>query len=224
METGNVPQQIVESVAGHPPGGVHVNAVKGLHDLGVVGDIKVRGDRLTKPLHLYVGAVVGTDGHGGIDDVGDLEQDAADLLGQLGLLGLQLRQTVGVGLYLGLGFLRLCQLGGVFFCLAHQHTHLLGEGVAGRPQVVGLAHGRAVFPVQGNDLVHQGKLGALELLLDVFLDHFRVFSNKANVQHRNNLFSMVCGVQLTPRPAAWQCADRRPEGRRSLAPRRSFRC
>ena len=85
VEAGDVAHQVVEARAGYPAGGVHVDAVEGLHDLGVVGDFKGGGCCLAEALHLHVAGVVGADGHGGIDDVGDLEQDAADLRGQLGL-------------------------------------------------------------------------------------------------------------------------------------------
>ena len=150
----------------------------------MVGDLKVGGLGLTEALDLHVGGVVGADGHGGVDDVGDLEHDVADLGGQLGLLGLQLGQPVGVGLHLGLGGLGLGQLAGVLFGLAHQHAHLLGQGVALGPQVVGLVHRGAVLLVQRQHLVHQGQLGVLKLLLDVLLDGFGILPDKFHIQHR----------------------------------------
>ena len=187
MDAGDVPHEIVKAVAGHTACGVHVDAVEGLHDLGVVGDLKVGDHRLTKALDLHVAAVIGADGHGGIDDVGDLEHDLADLLGQLALLGLQLREAVGVGLYLGLGRLGLRQLGGVLLGLTHEHTHLLAQGVAGRAELLGLGHDGAVLAVQGDDLVHQRQLLLLELLFDVLLDNFGVLPDEFDVQHSGTL-------------------------------------
>src|SRR5699024_2381058 len=78
MEPGNVPQEVVEALAGHPAGGVHVDAVKGLHDLSVVGDGEVGHHGVSEPLHLHVGGVVGADGHGGVDDLGDDQHDLVD--------------------------------------------------------------------------------------------------------------------------------------------------
>ncbi len=181
VEAGDVPHQVVEPGPGHPARRVHVHPVKGLHDLGVVGDVEVGHHRLPEPLHLHVLAVVPADGHGGVDEVGDLEHDLPDLRRQLVLQLFQLRQTVGVGLHLGLGLLRLRQLGGVLFRLPHQHTHLLGQLVPLRAQVVGLSHGVPVPAVQLDDLIHQGELALLELLFDVFLDDLRVVPEELDV-------------------------------------------
>ena len=82
---------------------------------------------------------------------------------------------------LGLGLLRLRQLGGVLFRLPHQHTHLLGQLVPLGAQVVGLSHGVPVPAVQLDDLVHQGELALLELLFDVFLDDLRVVPEELDV-------------------------------------------
>ena len=72
MEPGNIPHEVVEAVAGDPAGSVHVDAVEGLHDLGVVGDLKVGDHRLTEALDFHIAAVVRADGDGGINDIGDL--------------------------------------------------------------------------------------------------------------------------------------------------------
>ena len=187
MEPGHIPQQVVEAVARHPAGGVHVHPVEGLHDLGVVGDLKAGHCGLAEPLHLYVGAVIGPNGDGGVDDVGDDQHDLSDFFGQLGLLLLQLGQTVGVGLYLGLGLLRLVQLGGVLLGLAHEHAHLLAEGVPGGSELVGLRHGSPVFRIQLQHLVHQGELLLLEFLFDVLLYGFGILPDKTDVKHCSSL-------------------------------------
>ena len=183
VEAGDVAHQVVEAGAGYPAGGVHVDAVKGLHNLGVVGDL-IRGHHgLAEALHLHVGAVVGAQGHGGVDDLGDHQHDLADLLGQLVLQLFQLGQALGLGHHLGLGGLGLLQLGGVLFGLAHQHAHLLGQGVALGAQGLGLVDGLAVAGVQLQHLVHQGQLGLLELLFDVLAHGVGVLTQESNVYH-----------------------------------------
>ena len=74
--------------------------------------------------------------------------------GQLLLYLLQLGQTVGVGLDLGLGLLGLGQLGRVFLGLTHEHTHLFGQLVTQGAEVAGLLHGGAALGVDGHGLVH----------------------------------------------------------------------
>ena len=181
MQPCNIAHQIVEAVAGHPARGVHIHALEALHDLGVVGDVKVRDHGLAEALHLYVGGVVGADGDRGVDDVGDDQHDFADLLGQLCFLLLQLGQTVRVGLHLGLGLLGLLELAGVLFGLSHQHTHLLAQGVPGGTELLGLRNHGAVLLVQLQYLVHQGELRVLEFLLYVFPDCVGVVSNEFDV-------------------------------------------
>ena len=183
VEPGNIAHQIVKSVAGNPPGGVHVDAVEALHDLRVIGNIELRQLGLAEALDLHIVGVIGADGHGGVDHLRDDHHDLGDLLGQTALHLLQLGQPVGVGLHLGLGLLGLCQLAGVLLGLTHQHTHPLGQLVPLGPQVVGLVHGGPLFGVQGNDLVHQGELGVLELLADVFLNGFRIVPDKFDIKH-----------------------------------------
>ena len=189
VEPGHVPQQVVEAVSGHTARRVHVDAVQALHDLRMVGDLKVRHNGLTEPLHLHVGAVVGADGHGGVNDIGDHQQQPVELRLQLPLPGLQLRQTLGVGLYLGLHRLGLLQLGGVLLGLPHEHPHLLAEGVPLGPELAGLGDGGPVLAVQGQDLVHHGQLLVLELLFDVFLHNVRVLPDEFDIQHRSS-----CGM------------------------------
>ena len=75
------------------------------------------------------------------------------------------------------------RLGGILLGLAHQHAHLLGQAVAVRAELVRLGDGSPALAVQLNDLVHQGELFILELLLDVFLYCFGVFPDKLYIQH-----------------------------------------
>ena len=86
MEAGNIAQQIIEAGAGHPPGGVHIDAIKGLHDVGVVRDFEVGHQWLTETLDLHIGGVVWPNGDGGVDDLGDHQHDFSDLLSKGGFL------------------------------------------------------------------------------------------------------------------------------------------
>ena len=181
MQAGNVAQQVIEAVAGDAAGGVEVDAVEALHNVNMVRDGIVRHDRLAEALDLDVMAVVGADGHAGVDHLGDRVHDLLNLGLQFGLLGFQLLQAVSLGGDLLLDFLGLGGLAGVLLSLAHQCADLLGQLVAVCAQVAGLADGGAVLGVKLDDLIDEGQLGVLELFLDVFLDSVRVFTDKANV-------------------------------------------
>ena len=82
---------------------------------------------------------------------------------------------------LGLDSLGFLQLRGVLFGLAHQHAYLLAQAVAVRAQLVRLCNRRAAFGIQRDDLVHQGQLGILELLLDIFLDDLGILPDKTDI-------------------------------------------
>ena len=194
VEPCNVAQQIVETAAGHAACRVQINAVKPLHDVGVIGYLEIRGLGLAEALHLHVAAVVGADGHGVIDDLGDHQHDLVQGGFGLGLLGFQLGHAVGVrfdggvvGVDLGLdgGLLRLV---GALFQLAEQGTVGLGQLVALGLQGLTVVDGLAALGIQGNGLVHQGQLGVLELLADIFLDNVGVFPNKFDIKHNAYLF------------------------------------
>ena len=181
VQPGDVAQQIIKAHTGDAAGGILVDAVEGLHDIDVVRDLEIGHDGLAEALDLDVMAVVGADGHAGVDHLRDRVHDLLDLGLQLGLLGLQLLQAVSLGRDLLLDFLSLGSLGGVFLGLAHQRADLLGQLVAVCAQVAGLTDGGAVLGVKRDDLIDEGQLGVLELFLDVFLDSVRVFTDKTNV-------------------------------------------
>ncbi len=183
VQPRDVAEQVVEARAGHAACGVHVHAVKALHDLGVVGNFKIRRLRLAEALHLDVIAVVRTDGHAGVDDVRDLQHILVQLLLVLDLQLFQLCQTLRVGLDLGLDGLSLFELARVLLGLPHQHTDLLAQRVALRAQLARLGDGGALLFIQLQHLVHEGELGVLKLFLDIFPHKLGVFTNKSNIQH-----------------------------------------
>jgi hypothetical protein len=149
----------------------------------VIGDLKVGHPGLAEALDLHVVGVVRADGHGGVDNLGDLEHPRVELRVQLALLALQLRQALGVGGDLGLGRVGLRLLGRVLLGLAHQHADLFGQLVAAGPELIGLRDGGAAPGVQVDDLVHQGQLGVLEFLFDVLSYGVGILPDKTDIQH-----------------------------------------
>ena len=128
-------------------------------------------------------AVVGADGYRRVDHLRDLVHDFLDLRLQFGLFGFELLEAVGLRRDLRLDGLGLGGLGRVLLGLAHQHADLLGELVAVGAQRVRLGDGRAVFGVEGDDLIDERQFVVLEFFADVFLDQFGVFPHKTNVEH-----------------------------------------
>ena len=125
--------------------------------------------------------IIRPNGHAVVYHLRDAEHDGAQLLLQLALLGFKRGKALGVGLDLRLDCLGLCQLGGVLLRLAH--AHLLGEGVAGRAQLVGLGDGRTQARVVVYRLVNKRQLGVLKLLAYVLAHGLRVLAHKFDVQH-----------------------------------------
>ena len=178
MQAGDVAQQVVEAVAGHAACSVHVDAVKALHDLGVVRDGEIGHDRLTEALCFHVVGVVRADGHAGVDHLGDGVHDLLDASRQSFLFLLQLCHLVGVGLD-----------GGVVGVDLSLQLSLLGLVVGLAQLVAGSLEGFhflqrcAVLGILFDDLIHQRQLCVLELLLDVFLDGVRILTDKFDIKH-----------------------------------------
>ena len=209
VQAGDVAQQIVEAIAGHAACGVHINAVEALHDLGVVRDGEIGHDGLTEALCLNVVGVIGADGHAGVDHLGDGVHDLLDAGGKRCLLGFQLCHLVCVGLDGGvvgvdlLLQLRLLCLVGALLQLAEQRAVGLAQLVAGSLEGFDLLQALTVLGVLLNDLVHEGELGVLELLLDVFLDRVRVLTDKFDIKH--DLLSLLYFIRAgAHRPRAVQ--------------------
>ena len=183
MQAGNITQQIVETVAGYPTGCVQINAVEGFHNLGVVGNGVLGHNGVAETLHFHVAAVVRSQRYALVDNLGNHQHNLVNLCLQLALFCLQLSQTVSVFLHFFLHSLSLSQLAGVFFGLTHEHTDLLGQGIARGTQLLCLLNGSAQLLVQSNDLVYQRQLFILKLLFDVFFYQFRIFPDQFHVQH-----------------------------------------
>ena len=189
MQAGDVAQQVVEAVAGHAACSVHVDAVKALHDLGVVRDGEIGHDRLTEALCFHVVGVVRADGHAGVDHLGDGVHDLLDAGRQSFLFLLQLCHLVGIGLdggVVGIDLcLQLCLLGLIvaLLQLAEQRAVGLAQLVAGGLEGFHFLQRCAVLGILFDDLIHQRQLCVLELLLDVFLDGVRILTDKFDIKH-----------------------------------------
>ena len=147
----------------------------------MVGYLEVGHLRLAKALDFDIVAVVRAYRHAGVYHLRYAHHDGAEFLLQLGLHGLELSETVGLGLDLGLDALGLLQLGGVLFGLAHQHTDLFGQRIARGAQVVGLGYCGAQARVIVDGLIDQRQLLVLELFLYVLAHRIRILAYKFDV-------------------------------------------
>ena len=183
MQAGDIAHEVVKAVAGNAACRVHVDAVKALHYLGVVGDVKIGHDRLAEALHLDVAAVVRAYRDGGVYHVWDGHHDGLYPLAHLRGRFLKLGKAVGVCLDLRLGLLGLGKLRRVLLRLTHELADLLGKGVAAGAKLVCLGQRRAVASVKLHDLVHQRQLLLLILLPYVLPDCLRVLADKLYIKH-----------------------------------------
>ena len=193
VQARNVAEQVVEACAGDAARGVHVDAVKALHDLRVVGNFKIGDLRLAETLDLDIAAVVRADGDARVDDVRDQQHDFVDALLVLLFKFLEFGEAVGVGLDGRLDLFGFFELARVLLRLTHQHADLLREGVAAGTQLACLGDGGAVLGVELDDLVDEGELFVLKLLLDVFPDQIGIFPQEFHIQH-NDLPRYRCKV------------------------------
>ena len=178
MQAGNIPKQVIEPIARHTAGAVQVDTAKAFHDLGMIGDFKIRHNRLTKTLYLHILAVVAADGYTGVQHIGDDKHPLAYFLRKLRLTHLQLFQAVRL-----LGDLLFHSFRFVLFALCHQRTNAFGQLIALCAQPIALGNGCAVFGIQRDHFIHQQQLAVLKFLFDIFLYKFGVFPYKFDIQH-----------------------------------------
>jgi len=80
VHTRNIAHQIVKSVSCHLACSIQINAVKTLHDLGVIRDLKIRNNRFAKLLDLHIAGIILADRYGRINDVRDRHHDLGNFL------------------------------------------------------------------------------------------------------------------------------------------------
>ncbi len=181
VQAGNVTHEVVEAVAGNAACGIHIYAVELFHDLSVIRNLIIGSYGLAEALDLNICAVIGADGNGGVNDVGDVHHEDADALRVLLLKLLKLCETVCICLDLSLDLLCLFKLGRVLFCLTHQHTDLLGKSVAAGAELACFGYGCSVLGIELKNLINHRELCILKLLLDIFLDYIGIFSDKLDI-------------------------------------------
>ena len=176
MQARDIALEIVETVARGAARSVQIDAVKGLHDVHMVGDLIIRHNRITKFFQLHIFRIVFADRDRGVDDVRNDHHAALDLLREGLFIRLELLHLVRHCLDLGLDLFGLFLL-----ALGHQAADLLGLLVAHRAQLVAAGLGCAELGVKVDDLVHERQLLILKFLLDVLLDCFRVLADKFDI-------------------------------------------
>ena len=75
MKPCDIAHQIIESVSGYSSGTFKINAVKALHDICMIRNIKFRNHRISVFLDFYVFAVIFSDRNRRINDVWDRHHD-----------------------------------------------------------------------------------------------------------------------------------------------------
>ena len=173
-------KQIVEAVAARAARAVEVYALEALHDVDVIGDLKVGDRRLAEPLDLDVLRIVLADGHGRVDHLRDDQHALADLGGELVLFDFELGELFrhGRDLLFSLFGARLVALG-------EQAADLLADHVALIAQIVAASLAVAELLVKRDNFVDKDEFFVLELLLDVLFDRVRIAPDEFYIQHKN---------------------------------------
>ena len=75
VKSGNITHQIVKAIPGHFSGSVQINAVKTLHNVCMVRNLKLRNCRLSELFDLYILAVIFSNGDAWVNDIRDRHHD-----------------------------------------------------------------------------------------------------------------------------------------------------
>ena len=60
MKPCNITHQIIKTIAGNATCRIHINTIQAFHDLRMVRNLKIRDNRITKPLYFNIRTVVRT--------------------------------------------------------------------------------------------------------------------------------------------------------------------
>ncbi len=177
MKSCDVTHQIIEAVACDIARCVEVDAVKALHNICVIGNLKIRDHRLAEFFDLHIVAVIRTERDGRIDDLRNEHHVLSDDLIGLSLDGVQL---INAAVVRNLPLDLLCLF---LLSLLHQGPDLFGDLFLLRADRVRLLLGSAALRVVLDHLVHQRELGILKFLFDILPDGVRIFTQKLYINH-----------------------------------------
>ena len=114
MEPCDIAHEVIEAVAGNFPCAFQVDAVETFHDIRMVGDFKIRHNRLAEFFDFNVFAVIFTDGYGGVDDIGNRHHNDFNTF-----LNLFFAYSQAVNAFCFCGYLRFYFFGFLFLALCH---------------------------------------------------------------------------------------------------------
>ena len=176
VQSRNITHQIIETVSGNLSGSIQIDTVELLHDLSVIGNLKIRNNRLTVTGNLHVLGIILTDRNRRIDDIRNGHHQLQNTLGQLLLLLRKLLQSLSISSNFLLHCLSLLAL-----ALSHQLTDLLGQLIAGSLQIVSSLLSLTTLCIQLDHLVYHGQLVVLEFLLNILFNNIRILTDKLNI-------------------------------------------
>ena len=183
MQSRDIAHQIIETIAGYTACAVQINTVKGIHNISMIGDLKIRNDGLAVFLDLHIVCVIGTDRNRGIDDIRDHHHILKDDLIRFLLNGIELFQALSHFIDLRLYSVDLCHLGGILLGLAHQSADLLGEFLSLCAKLIRLTLSRTALLIIFDHFIDKGEFHILKLLANILFDNFRILSQKLNINH-----------------------------------------
>ena len=184
LKLSNVAAEVIETVAARLASAVEVDTVYLLHNVNVIGYLKIRNSRLAELFYFNVLAVVLAYRYALVDDVRDNEHYLTDIAFELYLESFHFFKLCTELRYLSLYLFSL-----VLLTLSHKTADLLALYLALIAEAVALHLCFPVLLVELDNLVNEFKLFVLEFLLDILLDELGICSDKLNVDHF--LFSFI---------------------------------
>ena len=178
MKSCDVSEQIVESVSGNASCRIHIDSVKGLHNIRVVRNFKIRNLRLTESLNFYILAVIFSDRDGRIDDIGNDHHSLPDFLVHNLLTVFKLGNSLSRISNLCLD----CHCF-ILFPLTHQLSDFLGNLIALSLKCFLLLKKFSSLFIKLDDFINHRKFSVLEFVADVLFYYFWIFSQKLNINH-----------------------------------------
>ena len=176
MQSCDVSEQIIESVAGDAAGRIEIDAVERLHNFRVVRNFKIRNNRFAKLLNLNILTVILANRNTWINNIRNDHHTLINLLCNLCLFCRQFIQLIRI--FCHLSFHRL----GLFlFALSHKSTNHLGILLAKCPQIIRSLLCLPALLIQFNDLIYHRQLTVLKFILNILLYYIRIFSQKLDI-------------------------------------------